>query len=323
VASLTQGDSEAMENLTVIPNELSVIASPINEKMTFDSLLVNSGLAASTQMQYGKAFNNAMLAGVDITSVSSIQAYASGLKTSSQAFLKASLKMYTNALVLDAKGRATPGNVGAVQATVYRVEAIQESIKVTAAKGDKAHVWLSLIQIREMLAICDKTLKGKRDRVVLSLLLGCGLRRDELVRACFSDIKKQGKRWVLQVVGKGEKGRIIPLSDTLVSLLKSWEKIAKDGYIARSVGKGGRLGDSLSSVGVFKIVGLRGKQIGETLAPHDLRRTFAQVGLDGGVPIQQISVLLGHSDIATTQRYLNVKLDLTNTVCDIIPLSLW
>jgi integrase/recombinase XerD len=57
------------------------------------------------------------------------------------------------------------------------------------------------------------------------------------------------------------------------------------------------------------------------LSPHDLRRTYAQVGNDAGVPITQIKELLGHASVATTQRYLNLALDLETTASDFIPLS--
>jgi integrase len=55
------------------------------------------------------------------------------------------------------------------------------------------------------------------------------------------------------------------------------------------------------------------------LAPHDLRQTYAQLGYEAGVPITQISTLLGHSSIETTVRYLNLELDLESPVSDFIP----
>ena len=56
------------------------------------------------------------------------------------------------------------------------------------------------------------------------------------------------------------------------------------------------------------------------LAAHDLRRTHAQLGFEAGVPITQVSRLLGHSSVETTQRYLNLDVDLEVTVSDFIPL---
>ena len=57
------------------------------------------------------------------------------------------------------------------------------------------------------------------------------------------------------------------------------------------------------------------------LDPHDLRRTYAQLGYEAGIPLTQLSKLLGHSNITTTQKYLNLDLDLENTVSDFIPLE--
>ena len=57
------------------------------------------------------------------------------------------------------------------------------------------------------------------------------------------------------------------------------------------------------------------------LSPHDLRRTYAHLGYDAGVPITQIKELLGHASIATTQKYLDLSLDLDNTASDFVPLS--
>jgi integrase len=65
---------------------------------------------------------------------------------------------------------------------------------------------------------------------------------------------------------------------------------------------------------------MRGKMIGKPeLQPHDLRRTYAQLGYEAGVPVTQISRLLGHASIATTQRYLNLALDLQVTASDFVP----
>jgi integrase len=55
------------------------------------------------------------------------------------------------------------------------------------------------------------------------------------------------------------------------------------------------------------------------LSPHDLRRTYAQLGFEAGVPITQISILLGHSNVVVTQRYLNLELDLAVTASDFVP----
>jgi integrase len=55
------------------------------------------------------------------------------------------------------------------------------------------------------------------------------------------------------------------------------------------------------------------------LQPHDLRRTYAQLGYEAGVPVTQVSRLLGHASVATTQKYLNLDLDLETTISDFVP----
>ena len=96
--------------------------------------------------------------------------------------------------------------------------------------------------------------------------------------------------------------------------------VVGDGLVCRSVGVDRRVRDSLSPVGVFNIVRDHGSLIGRPLlAPHDLRRTYAQLGYEAGIPLTQLSVLLGHASVETTARYLNLELDLTRTASDFVP----
>ena len=282
-------------------------------------------LADSTKAQYRKAIRNALDAGINLGDASALSDYAATLKKSSRAFLKAAVRLWADNLATQAKGSATPENVAAVQATVYRIEALNDAIKVESTKGQKAHTWLSQSEVRRLLDGCNtRTTQGKRDKVVLGLLVGAGLRREELAALTFEDIALLpvgGKfRTVLNVKGKGAKDRAVPINDKLAALLDKWRGIVGGGNIARRVSKGGAVGESISSVGIFHIVRAAGDSIGQPeLAPHDLRRTYAQLGYEAGVPITQISKLLGHSSVATTQRYLNLDLDLSQTVSDFIP----
>lgn len=94
------------------------------------------------------------------------------------------------------------------------------------------------------------------------------------------------------------------------------------GYIARSVNGNAAFGERLSGQAVFDVVAKRGAMIAiADLQPHDLRRTYAQLGFEAGIRIVRISLLLGHANVATTQRYLNLELDLERTISDVIPLD--
>jgi integrase/recombinase XerC len=179
--------------------------------------------------------------------------------------------------------------------------------------------------VKRLLDTCDTgTIQGQRNRIVLGLLTGAGLRREELAKLKFEDVILQPVprkvRTVLNVTGKGAKDRIIPINDKLAAAVAEWQALVVDGYVARSITKGGVIGDSISAMGIYNIINKAGQMIGKPeLAPHDLRRTFAQLGFQAGVPITQISKLLGHASVSTTQRYLNLDLDLTTTVSDFIP----
>ncbi|MCX6054878.1 MAG: site-specific integrase [Chloroflexi bacterium] len=294
----------------------------------FDTKAIDySNLSDSTKIKYKKALGNYLATGNKITDPNSLNEYAQKLPTSSKSFLKAAIRLVTADYEQNLKSNATPENLPMVQAALLRLESLNSTIKVNASKGKKVHIWLSQTQVKELMHTCDDSLVGRRDWVVLALLVGAGLRREELTNIQCSDLidlpaKNNKTRWVLQVnKGKGNKDRIIPISPILATRIKDWCLFISQGALARSLGQSKVLGSSLSAIGIFQIVRKHGAMIGlPEIDPHDLRRTYAQLGYEAGIQITQISTLLGHSDIATTQKYLNLTLDLENTVSDFIPL---
>ena len=269
-------------------------------------------------------------AGVNPLNFEALAIYADNLKSSRKTFLKSALRMISTDYERTTKGGATPANIAQVQTVVYRLEAMRSAINVKKHKGSKAHNWLSQAQVKEITSLCSNDLIGRRDWIVLALLLGAGLRRDELATLTFDAIKTQpmkgGKiRTVLEVTGKGNKTRVIPISKAIAARLLSWrDEVMIGGMIARSISKGSKnkIGASLSSIGIYKLVANYGAMIGKPeLAPHDMRRTFAQLGYEAGIPLTQLQTLLGHESIATTQKYLDLNLDIETTVSDFIPLS--
>jgi len=284
-------------------------------------------LADSTRTKYKRALTRYLATGADLGDAEALATYARDLPTSGRAFLKAALRVVTERTALALKGSADPDNVQGVQAALYRLDALQSAIEVETHKGTKAHTWLTAAEVKRLFQTCGDDLQGQRDRVILGLLAGAGLRRAEVAALTFDAIILQpvaGKmRTVLQVTGKGAKSRIVPVSDALANALDAWAGVTGGtGHIARAFTRRRELAGSISSVGIFHIVRAHGAQIGKPdLAPHDLRRTFAQLGLDAGVPIVQISTLLGHAGITTTQRYLNLAVDLSVTVSDFVPFA--
>jgi len=282
-------------------------------------------LADSTRRQYHNALVGYLGTGAELKDAAALAAYARTLPASSRAFLKAAVRLVTAGLANGLKGQATPDNVNGVQAALYRLEALQGAIETHAQRGRKLHTWLTAAEVERLLATCDtSTLLGRRDRVLLGLLAGAGLRRAEAAALRFTDVAllpvKGRMRTVLQVRGKGDKLRAVPISDALANGLDDWAAEAGAGRVLRSVDQGGRLAASMSQAAIFDVVRARGALIGKPdLAPHDLRRTFAQLGYEAGVPLVQISRLLGHSSVTTTQRYLNLDLDLKMTASDFVP----
>jgi site-specific recombinase XerD len=204
---------------------------------------------------------------------------------------------------------------------------MREAVQIETKKGTKAHIWLSQAQVAHITALCDNDLEGKRDWIVLGLLLGAGLRRAELVNLTSDALKQQptknGRmRDVLEVVGKGSKSRVIPISEKLGARLREWIATIGGGLIARGMTRSGNLKESISDRAVFDLVRRYGDKIGmPELAPHDCRRTFAQLGYEAGVKITQLSTLLGHSSISVTPTSLNLTLDIETTASDFIPLT--
>ncbi len=288
-------------------------------------LIMASSLADATKLTYTRIVQQYLATGGSLTDVEALRRFAGGLPASRRGHFKSALRLWLHAVELELKAGAAPETVYQVQAAIWRLEAMSQSIKAPPRKGRKLHIWLNQRQVVALLESCSSsTLLGQRDRIVLGLLVGAGLRRRELVNLNFEDralIPRRGAfRTVLQVRGKGAKDRVIPLREELAASLDNWRAQIGPGQVARAINQAGQLTRSISAVGVFRVVARAGAAIGRPeLAPHDLRRTYAQLGYEAGVPITQISKLLGHASVATTQRYLNLELDLEATIGDFIP----
>ena len=291
-------------------------------------MIDRADLAASTKTQYKRALGRFFReTGASITDVDALAGHAETLPRSGRAFLKAAVRLYTGGVATAIKGQATPENVNAVQAALYRIDALQDAVKTSNGKGQKAHTWLTQAEVKKLFDACQNGIVGQRDRLAIGLLVAAGLRREEAAKLRFEDVKLQPVgdriRTVLDITGKGSKARVVPISDALANAITDWSAVVGgEGLVLRSLGMKKQPGESISGQGIFDLVAKRGALIGKPgLQPHDLRRTYAQLGFEAGIPITQISRLLGHASIETTQRYLNLDLDLESTVSDFIPFS--
>lgn len=194
-------------------------------------------------------------------------------------------------------------------------------------EGKRLGNWLTQQQAQQLLGVPDvSTVKGLRDRAILAVLLGCGLRREECAGVNVEHIQQREGRWVIvDLVGKRSKTRSVPMP--------SWAKAAIDSYLLagaitagplfRSVRRGDHIQDGgMTSQAIFDVVKTYAAQIGVTIAPHDLRRTFAKLAHKGNAPIEQIQLSLGHSSVQTTERYIGVQQDLSSAPCDALGLRI-
>jgi site-specific recombinase XerD len=199
-------------------------------------------------------------------------------------------------------------------------------VKGVASKGIRLGNWLSIHQAQKLLNTPDaSTTKGLRDRAILAVLLGCGLRRSEVAALTFAHVQQRDGRWcIVDLVGKHGRVRTIPMP--------TWVKVAQDawttsggivdGHVFRPVRRGGQAQTAgLSEKVVWQLLQGYAAAAGVPgIAPHDLRRTCAKLCRAAGGELEQIQLLLGHSSVQTTERYLGTKQDLVHAPNDGIKL---
>lgn len=196
------------------------------------------------------------------------------------------------------------------------------AVKGVPFRGRRTGNWLTKDEAQMWLECPDiKTLKGVRDRALLAVLIGCGLRRAEASILSVHHIEQREGRWaIVDIVGKRDKMRTVPMPSWAKSAIDTWTYSAhiEEGFIFRRVNKGDNLmGESITPQAIRDIVvGYADKLKNKGIAPHDLRRTFAKLAHKGGSPIDQIQLSLGHDSIQTTEKYLGVEQDLTDAPCD-------
>jgi integrase/recombinase XerD len=168
-------------------------------------------------------------------------------------------------------------------------------------------------QARMLLEVADqKTLRGRRDRAILSTLLYHGLRRAELCALRVADMQERRGIKHLQVHGKGSKIRYIPLHPGASEAIAAYLEAAghgdeKTGALFRPVSNNTRSGTkSITPDGVYKLLAGYAKALQIDVAgfgPHALRATAATNALDHGADIAKVQEWLGHANIATTRVY--------------------
>lgn len=203
-------------------------------------------------------------------------------------------------------------------------------------EGQRTGNWLTKEQSQTLLNTPDcTTLKGLRDRAILAVLLGCGLRREEAANLRYEHIRQLDGRWaIVDLRGKRGKVRTIPMPSWAKAAIDAYntELSSRQGYcdpetiglVFVSVNKGDNVsGISMTAQAIRDMVTGYAKSLGYgDVAPHDLRRSFAQLARKGGSDLEQIQLSLGHASIQTTQRYLGTRQDFADAPADRLGLKL-
>lgn len=195
-------------------------------------------------------------------------------------------------------------------------------VKGARREGHRTGNWLTREQAQMWLNAPEvDTMKGLRDRALLAVLIGCGLRRAEAANLSFAHIQQREGRWVLvDLIGKRDKIRSVPMPNWTKVALDAWSKASNvlDGLVFRRVNKGDQVvGDSITPQAIYNIIAGYAEELKHKgVSPHDLRRTFAKLAHKGGAAIDQIQLSLGHESIQTTEEYLGIEQDLTDAPCD-------
>jgi len=196
-------------------------------------------------------------------------------------------------------------------------------VKGVKRQGVRTGNWLPKSEAQQLLDAPDaNTLKGKRDRAMLAIMLGGGLRRSEVANLTYEHIQMRDARWVIvDLIGKHNRVRTVPIPSWAKLAVDEWTTAAglSTGPVFRAVNKGGKVaGNGMTPQAVYNAV----VTYAEGLGAHDLRRTFAKLAHKGGAPLEQIQLTLGHASIKTTEIYLGVQQDLTHAPCDVLGLSI-
>ncbi len=199
-------------------------------------------------------------------------------------------------------------------------------VKSAKCVGIRVGNWLSVRQAQALLNAPDTdTLRGLRDRAILAVLLGCGLRRSEVAALTFAHVQQRDGRWcIVDLVGKHGRVRTAPMPNWVKVAIDAWTSAAAvaDGQVFRPVNRTDRVsGDVLSEKVVWHLIKPYAEAAGVPgIAPHDLRRTCAKLCRAGGGELEQIQLLLGHASVQTTERYLGTRQDLVHAPNDAIKL---
>ena len=173
---------------------------------------------------------------------------------------------------------------------------------------------LNIVEINQLIDAIDASKPdGMRNKAILEVLYGCGLRVTELISLKISNMYYENE--YIKVIGKGNKERIVPIGATALKFIKIY---IEESRIHINIKKGfedyiflNRGGTGLSRVSVFTMIKTLALKAGikKSISPHTFRHSFATHLIEGGADLRAVQEMLGHSSITTTEIYTHLDRD--------------
>ena len=175
----------------------------------------------------------------------------------------------------------------------------------------KLPVFLNVQEVESLLeAPNSKSLFGQRDRAMLELLYSCGLRVSELINLSYHNINLKDE--FIRIHGKGNKERLLPMGEIAIDYLTKYELNSRPALLKNGQSDSYFLsnrGRAMSRQNFFYIIKDYASKAGidRPLSPHSLRHAFATHLVQKGADLRSVQLMLGHSDISSTQLYTHIQ----------------
>ena len=174
------------------------------------------------------------------------------------------------------------------------------------------HYLPDVLSVDDVVSIIESvdvsTWQGLRDKAILEVMYGCGLRVSEAVALKVSDLYLE--EGFVRVIGKGDKERLVPIGDLAVTAVRDYVDVRPDPSDAESddVLFLNRFGRSLSRQSMFKMIKKQAQIAGvkTSISPHTFRHSFATHLVENGADLRVVQEMLGHESITTTEIYTHV-----------------
>ena len=216
-----------------------------------------------------------------------------GISQRSQSRIVSGIKNFYNFLVIE-----------------NEIEEDPTELLATPKKEEYLPTVLSIEEVNKIIDSIDVSdAIGQRNRTILEVLYSCGIRVSELVNLPISQVFFEEK--YINVIGKGNKQRIVPISDKALMEIERWMQMRSE-MPMKSDDSGllfvNRRGGQLTRQMVFIIVKNAAEAVGitKTISPHTFRHSFATHLLEGGANLRAIQEMLGHKSIITTEIYSHI-----------------